>query len=457
MKHRHIIFCFTLSALLFSGCFKQSPVQNEPPVSSSSANPPAATSAKSAASQETSEEKAVRERTQQLGGTIRKNQAAQIIGIVIENSEQLTIADMQAIAKLSDLESIRLVGPTVTDEYVKAIGSLSKLKSVDIENSNITDESLEILKALPEIETLALRRNLAFTDKAIQLFAEFPNLKTLKILYNGFSSTALMGLGKLESVRVLDLRALPVGDDTLLFIAKLKHLEEIRIKSESVTNFGVAQLKKCKALKIIELQDVSVESGCAEEFKEMEQLRYLRLFRCKQFGAEAIAELGALTNLETLELRDLNSSNESLQALKTLVHLKTVEFSELTDVDAATIVDVLKSYLALENVRMFAMPADDSVAEFLASVPSLKSVALPATAITDKGLDALTALKNLQTLDIHGNKELITLQGAQVLSKFKNLRRLILPETLDDKNLKSTILKSSPRCVTTVKTYSQEG
>ena len=398
----------------------------------------------------------VRERTKQLGGTIRKNQAGRIIGIVIENNE-LTVEDMQAIAKLSDLETIRITGPSVTDDYVKAISNLTKLKSVDIENSNITDESLEILKALPQIETLALRRNLAFTDKAIQLFAEFPNLKTLKILYNGFSSTALMGLGKLESVCVLDLRALPVGDDTLLFVAKLNNLEEIRIKSDSVTNFGIAQLKKCKALKIIELQDASIESGCAEEFKEMEQLKYLRLFRCKQFGAEAIAELGALTNLETLELRGLNSSNEAIQALKPLTKLKTVEFSELTDVDAATIIGVLKSYPALESIRMFAMPVDDSVAEYLATIPALKSIALPATAISDRGLDALTVLKNLQTLDIHGNKELITLQGAQALTKFRNLRRLILPETLDDKNLKSEILKSSPRCVIDIKTYSQEG
>ena len=105
---------------------------------------------------------------------------------------------------------------------------------------------------------------------------------------------------------------------------------------------------------------------------------------------------------------------------------------------------------------MFAMAVDDSVAEFLATVPSVKSIALPATAITDKGLAALTAL-DLTTLDIHGNKELITLPGAQVLSRFKNLRRLILPETLDDPALKSEILKSSPRCNITIRAYSQEG
>jgi len=457
MTNRLLFFCFTLSALLFSGCPKQSPVQNEPPASPSSVKSPVATPAKSTALRETSEEKVVRERTEQLGGTIRKNQAGQIIGVVIESNE-LTLADMQLIAQLSDLESIRLKSAFLDDDFVKVLSGLTQLKSVDFESSNITDRSLEILKEFPDIETLSLRQNVKLSDNAVALFAEFPNLKTLNILYNNHLSPAsLLKLGKLSSLRVLDVRGCQVGDDTLYFISKLEHLEEIRIRSNQVTNEGIEDIVNCKKLKLLELQDTSIEAGCAVFFNEMENLRNLRIFRAPQFNAKAVSELGVLTNLETLELRGLNSSNESLQALKTLTKLKTVEFSELTDVDAATIVDVLKSYPALESVRMFAMPVDDSVAEYLATIPALKSVALPATAITDKGLDVLTALKNLQTLDIHGNKELITLQGAQALTKFRNLRRLILPETLDNKDLKSTILKSSPRCVTTVKTYSQEG
>jgi len=406
--------------------------------------------------QETPEEIAVRERVKQLGGTCRKNPVGKIIGIVIENNE-LTVDDMWLIAKLIDLESIRITGPSVNDKYVEAMSGLTRLKSVDIENSNITDKSLEILKALPDIDTLSLRRNLGFTDHAVALFAEFPKLHTLKILYNGFSPTSLFGLKNLTAVRVLDLRGLQVGNDTLMFIAKLENLEEIHIRSGSVANTGVAQLKKCKKLKILELQDTDVSAGCAEHFKEMESLRFLRIFRCPQFGAEAIAELGILTNLDTLELRDMNCNNESLQALKPLVGLKTVEFSELKGVDAATIIDVLKAYPKLENIRMFAMPVDDAVAGFLATMVDLKSIGVPATRITDNGLDALTAIKDLTSLDIHGNKERITLQGANVLGKFKNLRRLILPESLDDPVLKSAILKSSPRCVITIKTYSQEG
>ena len=445
MSIRLSILCLALfSLLIFSGC-PQSPA---PPVAP---EPPSQTP-----QQETPDEKAARERVEQLGGTCRKNADGKIIGLVIENND-LSAEDMRFIAKLTDLESIRITGPSVDDEYVEPISALIKLKSVDIENSNITNKSLEMLKALPEVETLNLRRNLKFTDQAVALFAEFPKLQTLRILYNGFSPTSLFGLGKLKSVRVLDLRGLQVGDDTLLFVSRLENLEEIRIRSETVTNSGIEQLQKCKKLKIIELQDASISFGCAENFKEMENLRFLRLFRCPQFGAEAISELGVLTNLETLELRDMSCSNEALQSLKPLTQLTTVEFSELKGVDSATVIEVLRSYPKLESIRMFAMPIDDSVAEFLATVPGLKSVALPATGITDKGLDALTALQNLATLDIHGNKELITPQGAKVLSKFKNLRRLILPETLDNPALKSEILKSSPRCNITIRTYSQEG
>jgi Leucine-rich repeat (LRR) protein len=434
---------------LFAGCPKP---QKPEPVTPS--DPPA--TVKPAAPQQTPEEKAVSDLVTQLGGTLRTNQARKIIGVVIENTGKLTVADMQLIAKLSDLESIRLVGPTVTDDYVEALSGLTKLKSVDIENSNITNKSLEILKELPEIETLALRRNLGFTDDAIKLFAEFPNLKTLRILYNGFSAASLLGLRELKAIRVLDLRALPVGDDTLISISKLENLEEIRIRSTSVTNSGMTFLKRCKNLKILELQDTSIETGCAETLAEMESLRYLRIFRAPQFGASEIQQLGAMTNLETLELRSLYCSNEALLALKPLTQLKTVELSELTDTDEATVIDVLKAFPKLESIRLFAMPVGDDVAAFLATVPAMRSVALPATTLSDKGLDSLTALQNLQTLDIHANKENITLQGAQVLGKFKNLRRLFLPETLKDDALNTAILKSSPRCEIEVKTYTQE-
>ena len=405
---------------------------------------------------ETPEETAVRERVALLGGSIRKNAEGRIDRVIVENTTNLTLADMRAIGKISSLEWIRIVGPSITDEYVETLNDLMNLKRVDIENSNITDKSLEMLKTRTEIHTLELRRNLGLTDQSIKLFAEFPKLETLKILYNGFSPVSLFGLGKLKSVRVLDLRALQVGNDTLLFIASLEKLEEIRIRSGSVTNVGIEQLAKCPNLKIIELQDTSVGAGSGEIFKNMKSLRSLRIFRGSEFKADAVAELGVLTDLETLELRGIGCSNEALRALKPLSQLKIVEFSELPGVDSATIIDVLKSYPKLESINIFAIPIDDTVASFLATIPALRSVSLPATAITDSGLDALTALTDLTLLDIFGNKERITVQGAGVLSKFKNLRRLIIPETLDDPALKSEILKSSPRCVITVKTYSQE-
>ena len=405
--------------------------------------------------QETAEEKVVRERVAQLGGTVRKNPDGRIIGIVIDNND-LALADMQAIGKLIDLETIRISGPSVDDSYVEAMSGLIKLKSVDIENGEITDKSLEILKTLPDINALLLRRNLKLTDNAVKLFAEFPKLQTLKILYNNFSPTSLYDLENLKSIRILDLRGLQVDDLTFIFLSELENLEELRVRSGSVSNAGIAELVKCQKLKTLELQDTSVGAGCGEFFKEMKGLRTLQIFRGGEFGAEAVSELGVLTNLEFLQLRAISCNNEALLALKPLVNLRRVDFSELPGVDSATIIDVLKSYPRLVDVRIFAISVDDSVAAFLATVPALRAVALPATSITDAGLDALTVLPNLGTLEIYANKERLTVQGAGVLSKLKTLQRLVIPETLDDPALRSAIRESSPNCVISVNTYSQE-
>jgi len=418
------------------------PVTPEPPAPPAAPVPPAVVMPA-----ETPEETAVRERVVALGGSIRKNAEGRIDRVIIGNTSNLTLADAQAIGKLTSIAWIRLVGPTITDEYVEALSGLTNLKIVDFENSNITDRSLEILKACPEIHTLDLRRNLGLTDNAIKLFAEFPKLQTLNILYNGFTESSLYDLDQLQSVRILDLRALPVTDGVLMFIADMENLEEIYIRSNSVTNAGIAELVNCPKLRAIELQDSSIGVGSGAIFAEMKSLRFLRIFRGGQFGAEAVAELGVLTDLERLELRELGCSNEALLALKPLTQLKIVEFSELPNVDAATVIDVLKSYPKLESISIFSIPADDTVASFLATVPTLRSITLRETAITDAGLDALTALADLTFLDIRGNQERLTAQGMLVLGKFKNLQRLIFPATLDNPALRSAILENSPRCV----------
>ena len=319
---------------------------------------------------ETPEEKVVRERAATLGGSIRKNAEGRIDRVIIANND-LTLADAQAIGKLTSLEWVRFAGPSITDEYVKALSNLPNLKIVDISNSSITDNSLDMLKTCTGIHTLELQRNLQLSDNAIKLFAEFPNLKTLKILYNGFSSASLYNLDKLQSVRVLDLRGLPVDDITLMCVADLEHLEEIRFRSGSLTNTGVAELARCSKLQSIEFQDTSIGTGCGAILKEMKSLRSLRIFRGGKFGAEAVAELGVLTDLETLELRAIGCNNEALLALKPLTQLKTLEFSELPGVDSATMVEVLKSYPKLESIRIFAIPVDDTVASLLATIPTL--------------------------------------------------------------------------------------
>jgi len=436
MKIRFLVPCFALVSLVFFVCCPQTPAQ--------APAPPA----------EIPEEVAVSARIAELGGSIQRNAERRITRIIIENTANLTAEDMQAIGKLTSLEWIRLVGPSVNDEHVEALSGLASLRIVDIENSGITDSSLETLKTLPEIHTLGMRRNLRLSNNAIRLFAEFPNLQTLRILYNDFSPMSLYDLDRLTSVRVLDLRGLQIGDDTLMFIGDLENLEEIRIRSGSVTNTGIAELVRNPKLRVIELQDTSVSIGSAAIFERMENLRSLRIFRAAEFGARAVEELGVLTNLETLELRGVGCDVEALLALKPLTRLRTVEFSELPGLNAETIIEVLKSYPELESIRLFGiLPADDSVASFLATIPALRSVGLPATGITDAGLEALTALTELTFLDIHANRIRITPQGANVLNRFPNLRRLIIPETVDTPALRSALLESAPRLVITVNTY----
>lgn len=395
-------------------------------------------------------------RIKAMGGSFQKNSQGDVVSASIDNND-VSIDDIKLAAQLTELTNLSLVGPTITDEFVAELAPLKKLRQLRIENTNITSAAIAMLSGFPELRNLNIRRNVNLDGDALKALTKIAKLERLELLYNNFSLGALVSnLPKIQTLKMLDLRGIDSVDNSVIKrIAQLENLEELRVR-KSVSDAGVEHLIACKNLKTLDFQDTSLTEKACDYFRQMPNLKNLRIFRDTNFGPSGIEALEGMQNLESLMLRDLVGSSDAVAKLKGLANLKSLELSELTDVNSEDVIGLLKTLPKIEKVRFFAVPFDDSVAKHLATMPQLKDIGMPSTAITDVGLEAICTLPNLVALDIFGNKEKLTLKGAQALAKLKGLRKLTLPETLRDEKLFEEIKKNSPQCEIIIRTYSQE-
>lgn len=372
---------------------------------------------------------AAKKRVSELRGSVKTAKNGAIIGITVESADA-TLDDMKLFGRLADLESIAFLGANFNDEFLAQFKDLKKVKTVTIQNASITAETLNMLTGYPELTSLDIRRDLELKNKDLDALANMPKLEKILAYYNSFSSLAAKRIAKSTTIKVVDLRACTgVDDSACRYLSEMSTLEEVYFRF-LITNDGVETLAAAPNLKFMELQDCPVDDKCAESLVKYPSLTGLRVFRSKAFSDEAVKGISGL-KLSRLELRDLNLTNEGVSALKDMTSLRSVELSELSSVDADTLKTVFSNWKDLESLYLFSMATNDDVAAtIVAGMPNLKSLTLRASVgeLSDKTIDEIVKLKNLDTLDLRENKA-FTLDGMKKLGAMSSLRKVYIKGT----------------------------
>lgn len=394
---------------------------------------------------------AAKARVADLKGTVKTAKNGAIIGVHVESADT-TLEDMQLIGRLADLESVFFLGANFNDEMLAPLADLKKLTSVTVQNSDITVKTLEMFATYPELKTLDLRRDLKLDNKDLAVVAGMPKLETLRIYYNSFSNAGLNRVAKSTTLKSVDVRACEgVSDSGAKYLARLATLEEVYFRF-LITNDGVKHLEAAPNLRFIEFQDCNdLTEACVESLKKMPNLTGLRMFRDKGFGDAAVQALGDM-KLERLELRDLNVSNDGILALKGMGadSLKVVELSELPSVDTAGLNELLAAWTSPTTLNIFSLPATDETVKTIATaLPNLKSLTLRATQITDASIDELLKLQNIETLDLRENGEL-TADAMLKLAQIKTLKKIYVKGSglgaTDAEAQRAQFKKTNPKC-----------
>jgi Leucine-rich repeat (LRR) protein len=334
------------------------------------------------------------------------------------------------LAKQKELVEIKITKiQGFNDDNLQKLTGLKKIIKLTINNSAITDKSVAaIVESFPLLQRLDLSRNISLTDDSIVYIAKLRDLEELVLIYCSFTELWLPELAKLPKLRALDIRGnLQIGNKGLGILAGLPVLKSLKHSSTAVDDGGIKLLTAAKNLETLDLQDFAISDDAGKEFKKIPKLTSLLIYRCTNFGSAGLMALQG-KSLKRVTLRDLMSiDDDGLAAFRELSTLKRLYLQELDAVSDEGMRNLiyLKELETLE-IRNLSQISDKTT-EFIARLPNLKSVSITGTQLTDKSADLLLSLPNLKELNLKNNTS-ITENAKTKLRNSENFTKLELDE-----------------------------
>jgi Leucine-rich repeat (LRR) protein len=209
---------------------------------------------------------------------------------------------------------------------------------------------------------------------------------------------------------------------------------EVNLSGTWIADSDLPALREIESIQKLDLSHTRITDLGFQQLRPLPNVTELNLYYAEQIGDEALATVKGWKNLRWLNVRGTKITDAGLAQLAglPLEHID-VGFSLFTDngFDHFTAIPGLSSIACggnkVTDVGMNALrPLADLKALDLSGAQRTDS-GLWAAIITDKGLDSIAQLRNLESLNLRASK--ITDAGSGKLRSLKALRELNLAET----------------------------
>ncbi len=231
--------------------------------------------------------------------------------------------EMSAVARAVNLETLSLASTRITDSGLRRIANLKSLMVLDLSDTEVTDASLLALKSLKNMVVLRLSRTnvgpgvRSWLQQCTQLWylsldgthvedRDLTALRDCKQLHGLFlGQTKLSGeflehckaladlefldlagvsslsnlsrLGELRHLVILNLAKVDVRDEDLRGISSLSQLTRLNLSRARISDTGVLELLKLRALKAIYFADTALSDKGAEILLQFNHLQFVDL------------------------------------------------------------------------------------------------------------------------------------------------------------------------------------
>jgi len=156
------------------------------------------------------------------------------------------------------LEQLQFSKMGTDDKLFGPLSHLVGIKVIGLDFSELTDAGLEKLKPLVNIEELSLA-NCGIKGTCFKKLQGMSKLARLTLSFNDLTPDAVEAISHFQSLKQLVLSKTQIDDTALYQIAKLPHLQLLKIdRDDRITAKGLAAIQRMKALETLYLDDTKL-------------------------------------------------------------------------------------------------------------------------------------------------------------------------------------------------------
>jgi len=223
-------------------------------------------------------------------------------------------------------------------------------------------------------------------------------------------------LGSFKHLRTLDCSNSEIQDGLLRTLSDaLPWLTRLKLANTPISDDDMADLG-FRRLTHLSLRDTRISDRALVHVSELKTLRYLDLSRTT-VTFRGLAHLESLPHLERLDLRGISPGTEWAPSPEGIPPLREL-------------------YLA--DVRL----TDESLGQFADWARSLEYLDLSNTQITDRGIDSLSRLPRLHSVDLSGTR--VTRASTERLGSLSNLKLLVCSREIVSQELAAQLATTRP-------------
>jgi Leucine-rich repeat (LRR) protein len=201
-------------------------------------------------------------------------------------------AGLECLQKLANLRLLSLDGVKVGDVGLKHIGEHTKLTELYLSETLITDATLSQFTSLRELKKLRLAQTAVTASGFVQL-TSLPIEELDVSQCANIDDAGCVELGKLTTLKRLNLWSDPVGDVGLQHLGKLSRLQWLNLDNTKITDAGLPWLQGLPELGFLHLGSTVVSDNGLPSLTMLKSLKQLVVTRTQvtQAGVDALQKL----------------------------------------------------------------------------------------------------------------------------------------------------------------------
>lgn len=178
-------------------------------------------------------------------------------------------------AQSKSLQSLTLVGASITDGHLKNLHKLPSLIFLQVVRTSVTDQGMKYLGQIHQLRGLDLYTASRVGDQGIQQLRTLKNIEHLRIDTTKMTDKSLAALRDMTHLERLDVPGHRIGDAGVKFLTGLRMLHDLELSGTRVSDKGIAHLCSCSRLKSLRLGRTRITDAAIahlDKFKELDTL-----------------------------------------------------------------------------------------------------------------------------------------------------------------------------------------